>query len=188
MILLFASLLRKDREGKRTEDAVTFPPRHLMNSWRPLIIGPWLHFPNEFREHTVESMAKLSCKAQQWDQDGVRSCTRQTAPHLSWASRLSLIVSLEGRGPGTSIWRHLRVLKCMWKVRYAVFWLLPVYGEQLVYRLLMAMKLNISYTLLVCVCVCVCVCVHGREEERGNSQRVFISMVIHLIQILTTLQ
>ena len=64
----------------------------------------------------------------------------------------------------------------------AVFWLLPVYGEQLVYRLLTGMKLNISYTFPVCVCVCVCV--HGREEEK----RVFISMVIHLIQILTTLQ
>lgn len=56
------------------------------------------------------------------------------------------------------------------------------------YRLLIAMKLNISYTFPVCVCVWICVCVHGREEERGNSQRVFISMVIHLIQILTTLQ
>ena len=47
----------------------------------------------------------------------------------------------------------------------AVFWLLPVYGEQLVYRLLMAMKLNISYTLLVCVCVCVCVFMGGRKRE-----------------------
>lgn len=189
MILLFPLLLRKDREGKRTEDAGTFPSRHLMNSWRPLIIGPWLHFPNEFRDHTVKSMAKLSCKTQQWDQDGVRSCTRQTAPHLSRASRLSLIVSLEGRGPGTSIWRHLRVLKCMWKVRELLYFGFCQYmGEQLVYRLLIAMKLNISYTFPVCVCVWICVCVHGREEERRNSQRVFISMVIHLIQILTTLQ
>ena len=52
------------------------------------------------------------------------------------------------------------------------------------YRLLTAMKLNISYTFPQ---VCVCVCVHGREGETEFS-RVFISMVIHLIQILTTLQ